>query len=218
MEEVFNTFNTLYDKNKQIVITSDRQPKEIPTLPERLLSRFEWGIVVDLTPPDFETRLAILKNLADNIDIKFSNEVLELIAKSFTKNVRELEGAFNKLSAYATIKEITPTIELTTQVLKLDEIKKELNSKDIIQHICNQYNVSEEDLKSSARSQSITQPRQIAIYLIRELLNLSYEEIAEIFNKKHPTILYGYEQIKEKIKLNNELKTKIKKLKTEIKK
>ncbi|MBR1754794.1 chromosomal replication initiator protein DnaA [bacterium] len=218
MEEVFHTFDSLYNKNKQIVITSDRKPEDIPSLPERLSSRFSCGLVVDLMPPEYETRLAILKNLADNVEVKFSNEVLELIAKNFKKNVRELEGAFNKICAYATIKELEPNIETTKHVLKLEEKKKTIHLTDIVNKVCDEYKVTEEDLKSSARSQSITIPRQIAIYLIREILNLSYEEIAEYFNKKHPTMLYGYEQIKQKIRVDNELKSKIKKLKTEIKK
>lgn len=218
MEEIFHTFDSLHSKNKQIVITSDRQPKDIPTLPERLISRFEWGIVVDLTPPDYETRFAILKNLADTVDVNFSDEVLSLIAKNFTENVRELEGAFNKISAYASIKDVVPNEEMTRRILKLDEKKKEITVEEIIEVVCKNFNVSEEDLKSPARSQTVSSPRQIAIYLLREMMKMSYEEIASIFRKKHPTILYGYEQIKEKLKINNELKAKIKKLKNEIKK
>ena len=217
MEEVFHTFDSLYNKNKQIVITSDRQPKDIPTLPERLQSRFEWGIVVDLMPPDFETRFAILKNLAESEDIDFSNEVLELIAKNFSKNVRELEGAFNKVCAYSVIKNVSPDVETVNKILKIDELQKKISPNSIIDTVCDRFNVTFEDLKSSARSQNITVPRQICVYLIREMLNLSYEEIAKIFNKKHPTILYGYEQIKEKQKTDNNLKKKIKELTSEIK-
>lgn len=216
-EEVFNIFDTLYQKNKQIVIASDRQPKDIPTLPERLISRFQSGLVVDLTPPEYETRLAILKNLADNVEVKFSNEVLDLLANSFTKNVRELEGAFNNVSFYATLKKTAPDVEMVRKVLKLDEKKKVIRLGDIIGKVCELYNVTEDDLKSSARSQSISVPRQIATYLIRDILNLSYEEIAGYFNKKHQTILYACEQTKEKIELNSEFRAKIRKIKSEIK-
>lgn len=217
MEEVFHTFDSLYNKNKQIVITSDRQPKDIPTLPERLLSRFEWGIVTDITPPDFETRFAILKNLADGVEFEVSNDVLELVAKNFTKNVRELEGAFNKISAYASIKNVELNVDNVRKILKLDEIKKEITIDLIVEKVCEKFDVTEDELKSSARSQRISYPRQIAVYLIRDLLSKSYKDIAKYFNKQHPTILFSYEKVKNELKKDNELKSQIKKLKTEIK-
>ena len=127
MEEVFHTFDSLHNNSKQIVITSDRQPKDIPTLPERLRTRFEMGLVVDIIPPDFETRVAILANLADEIGMKISAPVLELIAQSFSNNVRELEGAFNKISAYASIQNIELDLETVKKVLKIDETSKKID-------------------------------------------------------------------------------------------
>lgn len=218
INEFFNTFNALYDKGKQIVIASDRQPKDIPTLPPRLSTRFEGGLVVELTPPDFDTRVAILKKLAESSETKFSDEVLELVAKYFSKNVRELEGAFNKLSVYSTIKDVEPDVEMARQILKLDEKQKQVTPQNILDVVCENYGVTEEDLKGPARSQNISNPRQIGVYLIRDMLGLSYEDIADMLNKRHTTVMYGYEQTKKKVNLNAEFKQQIKKLKTEIKK
>jgi len=217
MEEVFHTFDSLHNNSKQIVITSDRQPKDIPTLPERLRTRFEMGLVVDIIPPDFETRVAILANLADEIGMKISAPVLELIAQSFSNNVRELEGAFNKISAYASIQNIELDLETVKKVLKIDETSKKIDILTITQTLCKYFDVSIEDMKSPARNQKISHSRQIAVYLIRELTHMSFVSIAEFFNKKHPTILFSYEKIKEEIKTNKNLNKTIDELKEKIK-
>ena len=205
MEEVFHTFDSLHNNSKQIVITSDRPPKDIPTLPERLRTRFEWGLMVDITPPDFETRVAILANLADEIGMKISAEVLEFVAQNFNKNVRELEGAFNKISAYASIQNIEPTLELAKKALNCSLKAKNIDIESIVKIVCKHFDVSQTDLKSTARHQKISHTRQIAVYLIRELTQLSFVNIANFFNKKHPTILFSYEKIKEEIKTDNNL-------------
>ncbi|MEI8128436.1 MAG: chromosomal replication initiator protein DnaA [bacterium] len=205
MEEVFHTFDSLHNNSKQIVITSDRPPKDIPTLPERLRTRFEWGLMVDITPPDFETRVAILANLADEIGIKISAEVLEFVAQNFNKNVRELEGAFNKISAYASIQNIEPTLEFAKKALNCSLKAKNIDIESIVKIVCKHFDVSQTDLKSTARQQKISHTRQIAVYLIRELTQLSFVNIANFFNKKHPTILFSYEKIKEEIKTDNNL-------------
>lgn len=217
MEEVFHTFDSLHNNNKQIVITSDRPPKDIPTLPERLRTRFEWGLMVDITPPDFETRVAILANLADEIGMKVPSESLELIAHSYCTNVRELEGAFNKISAYASIQKIEPTIDVVKKVLKLDNTTKKINIENIVKTACNYFNISETEIKSPARSQRISHARHIAIYLTRELTQLSFVNIADFFNKKHPTILFSYEKIKEELKTDKNLDQVICELKSQIK-
>lgn len=217
MEEIFHTFDSLYNNNKQIVITSDRQPKDIPTLPERLRTRFEMGLVVDLTPPDFETRVAILSNLADEIEMKIKPEVLEFVAQNFSKNVRELEGAFNKISAYADIKNVELDVEIVKKVLNCTVKSKKIDINSITQVVCNHFDVSESDLKSSSRNQKISGSRQIAIYLVRELTQMSFVQIADFYNKKHPTILFSYEKIKSEIKtdsrLNQEIQDLIKSIK-----
>lgn len=205
MEEIFHTFDSLHNNNKQIVITSDRPPKDIPTLPERLRTRFEWGLMVDITPPDFETRVAILANLADEIGMKISSKVLEFVAQSYTRNVRELEGAFNKISAFASIQGIELDVETVKKVLKCDIKAKSITMESITETVCKHFNVSESDMKSSARNQKIGRPRQIAIYLIREILQCSFVSIADFFNKKHPTILFSYEKVKEELKTDNNL-------------
>lgn len=217
MEEIFHTFDSLYNKSKQIVITSDKQPKDIPTLPDRLRTRFEMGLVVDLTPPDLETRIAILANLADEIGMKIKPEILELIAKNFNKNVRELEGAFNKISAYASIKNIELDIETVKKVLKIDSRIKKISIQSITDVICEYFDVSESDLKSSSRNHKISYPRQIAVYLIRDMLQSSFVSTADFFNKKHPTILFSYEKIKEELKTNKDLSETIEELKSKIK-
>lgn len=217
MEEIFHTFDSLHNSSKQIVITSDRKPEDIPTLPERLRTRFQMGLVVDITPPDLETRIAILANLAEEIGMKISSEILEFVAQNFCKNVRELEGAFNKISAYASIKDIELDLDTVKKVLNFDIKAKKIDIKRITDIVCKHFNTTEEDLKSPARNQKISHARQIATYLSRDMTQMSFVAIAEFFNKKHPTILFSYEKIKEEIKTNKELNDLICELKKEIK-
>lgn len=217
MEEVFHTFDSLHNNNKQIVITSDRPPKDIPTLPERLRTRFEWGLMVDITPPDLETRIAILANLADEIGMKFSSAVLEFVAQNFSKNVRELEGAFNKISAYASIQDIELDVETVKKVLRIDSKAKKIDIESITNVVCDYFDVSVEDMKSPARNQKVSHARQIAVYLVRDLKQMSFVSIADFYNKKHPTILFSYEKIKEEIKTNKELSEVVSELKSKIK-
>lgn len=217
MEEIFHTFDSLHNSNKQIVITSDRPPKDIPTLPERLRTRFEWGLMVDISPPDFETRVAILANLADEINMKISSEVLEFVAQNFNKNVRELEGAFNKISAYASIQNIELDVETVKKVLNCVIKTKSIDIALITEVVCKHFDVSEKDMKSAARNQKISHARQIAIYLTRELTQMSFVSIAEFFNKKHPTILFSYEKVKEELKTDKNLEQVLLTLQNKIK-
>lgn len=217
MEEVFHTFDSLHNNNKQIVITSDRPPKDIPTLPDRLKTRFEWGLVVDITPPDLETRIAILANLADENQMKIPYSVLEFVAQCFNKNVRELEGAFNKISAYASIQGIELDVETVQKILRIDIKKKKIDIESITNVICDYFGVSLEDLKSPARNQKISHSRQIAVYLVRDMIQMSFVSIADFYCKKHPTILFSYEKIKEEIKTDKELAEVISELKAKIK-
>ncbi len=209
MEEIFHTFDTLYNNNKQIVITSDRLPKDIPTLPDRLRTRFEMGLVVDITPPDFETRVAILKNLADTAGIKSEFSVFEYIAKNFVNNVRELEGAFNKVSAYADIEKTDLTLEFAKKVLKCDELKKQITIEDTAKAVGEYYGVSLNDFLSSARNQRVSSARHVAVYIAREITQKSFEAIADFFKKKHTTMLYSYDKIKNDMKTNKELENAV---------
>lgn len=209
MEEIFHTFDSLHNNNKQIVITSDRLPRDIPTLPDRLRTRFEMGLIVDITPPDFETRVAILKNLAEMANIQAEFDVFEYIAKNFMNNVRELEGAFNKVSAYADIEKTDLTLAFAKKVLNCEAIRQEISIADIAKAVGEYYGVSIKDFLSSARNQRVSSARHIAVYLSREMTQKSFEAIAEFFQKKHTTMLYSYEKIRDDLKVNKELENSI---------
>ena len=217
MDEIFHTFDYLLNKNKQIVITSDRLPSEIPTLPARLQSRFEMGIMTEITPPDFETRVAILQSLADQEGLSTDFKVYEYIANNFVNNVRELEGAYNKVSAYAAFSKSALTLELVRKVLKCDEKKHEISFDTVAQNVAEYYGVTVEDFKSSSRNQKVSNARHVAVYLSREITDKSFEIIAKYFNKRHPTMLYSYDKIKEEIKNNKELERAVNELKRSIK-
>ena len=189
MEEIFHTFDSLHNNNKQIVITSDRLPKDIPTLPDRLRTRFEMGLMVDITPPDFETRVAILKNLADLAGIQAEFDVFEYIAKNFISNVRELEGAFNKVSAYADIEKTDLTLEFAKKVLNCEAVKQEITIAQVAKAAGEYYGVSIADFLSSARNQRVSSARHVAVIchvrlhrkVLRQLLNFLIKNIQQCF-------------------------------------
>ena len=217
MERMQHTFDTLYNKGKQIVITSDRVPKDIPKLTDALTSRFEMGLMIELTPPDFDTRYEIAKKLAQDNDLETDKEALQYLAKHFTNNVRELEGAFTKVSAYAELNNEPLTFELAKKVLKCKEKEEELTFDKITNVTASYYDVDINDMKGTARSQKVSAARQLSIYLCRELTNQSFENIGDYFNKKHSTALYAYEQIKTKISVQKELSTAIREIKQALK-
>ena len=217
MEEIFHTFDSLHNNNKQIVITSDRLPKDIPTLPDRLRTRFEMGLVVDITPPDFETRVAILSNLAEQAGLKIDFPVFEYIANNFVNNVRELEGAFNKVSAYADIENTDITLEFAKKVLNCEASKKALTIDKVAKAVGEHYGVSIADFLSSSRNQRVSSARHVAVYLARELTQKSFECIAEYFNKKHTTMLYSYEKIKDELRVNKELDRAVAEIRSSLK-
>lgn len=219
-EEFFHTFNTLYDYHKQIVISSDRPPREIPKLEERLISRFSWGLIVDIQPPDFETRIAILRKKIEKENIKIDEEVINFVASNITTNIRELEGALIRIIAYSLIENKPISLELAKEILKdmVKEINKRISPQIILEKVKDYFNLSIEDLKKDKRNKNLVLPRQIAMYLIRELTELSLPEIGAFFNSKHhTTILYAYKKIKEDIKKNEKLKISINKILQEIK-
>lgn len=207
MQDFFSTFQALYTNNKQIVIASDRQPKDIPNLDNRLRTRFEMGLVVDVVSPDYQTRFNIVKAYADELNVKADDDVFEYIAQNFVDNVRELKGAFNKVSAYAEVFDCDVNIQTAQKALKLEikmrEITPDLLSKKVAQY----FGVTVKDLKGNSRNQKVAKARQISLYLCRELLNMSYESIGEFFNKKHSTVIYSCRDvIGEKIKSDTGLK------------
>lgn len=217
MEELFYTFETLQQLNKQIVLTSDRLPKDIPTLPDRLRTRFEMGIVVDIKPPSLETRFAILKKWGSDLRLDIDNDVYTYIAENFSNNVRELEGAFNKVTAIADIEKADITLEFVQNVLKSETQSKQITINNIAQTVAEFYNLTVDNLKSPARSQNISEARRYTIYLAREMTKMSYEDIAKFLKKKHPTMLYSYEKMVEEADRNKEVKETIRELKQAIK-
>ena len=217
MDELFYIFETLLQSNKQIVLTSDRLPKDIPTIPDRLRTRFEMGIVVDITPPPFETRLKILQQWNDEQRLNINNDVLEFIAGNFENNVRELEGAFNKVTAIAEIENAEINVDFARQVLKVDTELKKINIETIADTVKDFYNVTVDDMKSPAKSQNISDARKFTVYLARELTNMTYQEIASYFNKKHTTMMYSYEKIVELADKDIKIKEIIRELKQAVK-
>jgi len=211
-EEFFHTFNTLYDAHKQIVFSSYSPPKEISNLQERLVSRFGWGLTTDIQPPDLETRVAILKKKIEREPVTVPDEVIFFIAQLIKTNVRELEGALIRTIAYSLLEEKTITLELTKEVLKdlLKESRK-LITVDFIQRcVSEEFGMPLQDLKSKRRNKTIVLPRQIAMYLTRELTDLSLPEIGNYFGgKDHTTVLHSYNKIKEGLNLNQLLKERV---------
>ncbi len=202
-EEFFHTFNALHEANRQLIISSDRPPKEIPTLEERLRSRFEWGLITDIQKPDLETRIAILRKKADIENLKIPNEVIIYIANKIKSNIRELEGALVKVIAYSSLVDKNIDINLAQEALKdlvnKDEISKEITIDKIKKVIVDYYNLEKEDMQSKKRTQKIAFPRQIAMYFSRELTDFSLPHIGEEFGgRDHTTVLHAYNKILEK--------------------
>jgi len=197
-EEFFHTFNDLYEANKQIIISSDRPPKEIPTLEDRLRSRFEWGLIADIQPPDFETRIAILKKKADVENINISNDVMVYIANKIQSNIRELEGALIRVVAYSSLTNKEVSVDLASEALKdIVSNKTKQITVDLIQDVVASYfNLRVEDFKSKRRTKNVAFPRQIAMYLARKLTDLSLPRIGDEFGgRDHTTVIHAYEKI-----------------------
>ena len=212
MEDFFSTFEALYTNNKQIVIASDRLPKDIPTLDNRLRTRFEMGLVVDIVPPDFETRFEIVKAYAKELEVEADDDVFEYIADNFVSNVRELKGAFNKVSAYAEFSGTGITLELAQKALNCEVRKKDITIEKIAQITANYFDLTVKDLKSTARQQKIAHARHLAVYLSREVLTLSYEAIGEYFAKKHTTIMYSCDIVADKLKSDRNIQSEVEEL------
>jgi len=211
-EEFFHIFNTLYEKNKQIVLSSDRSPKAIPSLAERLRSRFEGGMIADISLPDYETRIAILKAKAQEKGVSFSDEIYSYIATKIQKNIRELEGALNQLVACQKLKNQVPDLETAKKLLEKFIINppKIASPKKIIQAIAEFYDLKEKELEDSSRKKEVVRPRQIAMYLLREILKCSYPFIGKKFGgRDHTTAIHSCEKIKTEIEKNENLKEEI---------
>ncbi len=212
-EEFFHTFNTLYDAQKQIIITSDRPPKDIKYLADRLISRFEWGLVTDLQPPDIETRIAILRKKAQTSKIEIEEDIIYFLADKIKSNIRKLEGALIRIASYSSITNSKITRDLVEDILKDSfetEVAKALSTEQIQRYIAEQYDIRVQDILGTRRTKTIVLPRQIAMYLTRNLTLLSLPEIAKAFGgRDHTTVLHAVRSIEKKQKENSELKRTI---------
>ena len=213
-EEFFHTFNVLHTAGKQIVISSDKPPKEMETLEERFRSRFEWGLTCDIQAPDYETRMAILRKIAENYDKKVDDHIFQYIATNIKSNIRELEGAFNRIIAKSKIENQSEiTLDLAEDALKdiiNPDKKREITPQLIINTVAEDFNVNADDITSKKRSAEFVLPRQVVMYLCRNLTDVSLINIAKILNKKdHTTILHGSNKIDSDMKTNSELKERI---------
>jgi chromosomal replication initiator protein len=215
-EEFFHTFNALYESHKQIVVTSDKFPKEIPGLEDRLRSRFEWGLIADIQPPDVETKQAILKMKAEQNHINLPEDVAFFLANSVCSNVRELEGYLIRIGAYASLTSTPLNLNMAREVLKdiLIEKNKELSIEEILKKVSSHFNVKISDVKSSRRHKAIVLPRQIAMYLARQLTSSSYPEIGEKFGgKDHSTIIHAINKIEKLLEEDYSLRNTLESLK-----
>ena len=218
-EEFFHTFNSLYEANRQIIISSDRPPKEIPTLEDRLRSRFEQGLIADIQPPDLETRIAILRKKAKVENLSISDDVMLLIAKKIQSNIRELEGALIRIVAYSSLTNGEINEDLANEALKdiISSSKPKLVTPSAIKDIVGEYySMKIEDFNAKKRNKSIVLPRQIAMFLCRELTDLSLPRIGEEFGRDHTTIMHAYEKISSDMKINVQLKSVLEELKNKI--
>ena len=208
-EEFFNTFNTLRDAGKQLVISSDKPPRDIPLLEDRLKSRLEWGIVADIYMADYETRLAILRKKTDEKHAIIDDDILQNIAAKIDSNIRELEGVFNKLVVQASLTHTPITMEMSEKAINdMIRQKESVISIEYIQDcVCKYFNITDKDLKSSQRSNDITYPRQIGMYLCRILTNESFPKIGDSFGKRdHTTVMHAFKKIEKDIKENSNTK------------
>ena len=204
-EELFHTFNNLYEKNKQIVFTSDRPPKAIPSIEERLRSRFEGGMIADIGYPDFETRLAILQAKTKEANVEIDEKVLHYIAESIPKNIRELEGALNRVIAHTKLKNKPVTLEEAKKILAavINNIHQYIPLKDVIKKVASFYDLTEAELLGHSRRKELVKPRQVAMYLLREELKYSFTNIAEkLGDRDHTTIIHACKKIEEELNKN----------------
>ena len=219
-EEFFHTFNVLHSAGKQIILSSDKPPKEMETLEERFRSRFEWGLIADIQPPDYETRMAILRKNAEAYDKEIDDEIIQYIATNIKSNIRELEGALNKVMANARLNKQELTLALAEDALKdiiyPDQIR-EVTPTLIIDIVSEHFNVTKEDITSKKRNSEYVLPRQIIMYLCRTMTGTPLQTIASLLSKKdHTTVIHGVEKIEEKIKTYEDLKNKIEIIKKKI--
>jgi chromosomal replication initiator protein len=218
-EEFFHTFNSLHDAQRQIVMTSDRPPKEIPGLEERLVSRFEWGLVTDIKPPDLETRVAILRKKAEDDQIQLADEVLDFIARNCRSNVRELEGAIIKLLAYSSLTRREVTMDLAREALSgvLDGGQlANVTPERIRERVATAWGVSVDGLFSKKRTKELTVPRQVAMYIIREILDVPLVEIGRLFGgRDHSTVIHSINKVDDEMSRDDAFRARVQAIRAE---
>lgn len=214
-DEFFHTFNTLYQANRQIIMSSDKPPKDIPTLEERLRSRFAWGMTIDMQTPDFETRCAILQTKAGSHELELPQDVVEFLASRVQSNIRELEGALNQLLAFCEMKRIQPDLQIATTMFEGSRGRpKHISARSIIERTARHFHVSVEDILGPKRDKDIVVPRQVAMYMLRSELHLSFPKIArELGRKDHTTAIHSIEKIQRELTYDNPIRQNVNELK-----
>jgi len=218
-EEFFHTFNALYESHRNIVVTSDKFPKEIPGLEDRLRSRFEWGLIADIQPPDMETKVAILQKKAEIESIPLPYEVALFLASNFSSNIRELEGSLVRIAAFSSLTHTDITVDLAREVLKdfIRETTREVTVERILKVLSQHFHLSVSDLKGKRRTKGLAYPRQIAMYLCRELTTASFPEIGQkIGGRDHSTVMYAHNKISEALQTNSELRGHVETLRSSL--
>lgn len=211
-EEFFHTFNVLYENNKQIIISSDRPPAAIPTLEERLRSRFEGGMIADITYPDYEMRMAIIKTKLQEKNAGLPDEICDLIANKVQRNIREIEGILNKVLFYQEVKHIKPTFKIIEEIINnaIQQSSKNITGNQVVKAVADFYEIPQSDLISRSRKKRVVEPRQVAAFLLRDILDMSYPDIGDKLGKRdHTTIIYSCEKISQEINKNQKLNHKI---------
>jgi chromosomal replication initiator protein len=217
-EEFFHTFNALYQANKQIIISSDKPPRDIPTLEERLKSRFAWGMTIDMQTPDFETRCAILQAKASGQNIDLSHQVAEVLANRVQSNIRELEGALNQLLAFCEMRGVEPSVQIVSSLFEGAKSRpKHINARQIIERTAKHFHLSLDDILGPKRDKDIVVPRQIAMYMLRSELHMSFPKIAhELGRKDHTTAIHSVEKIEKEMSYESQIKQLVNELKEKL--
>jgi chromosomal replication initiator protein len=217
-EEFFHTFNTLHGQDKQIVVSSDRPPKALVTLEERLCSRFEWGLAADIQPPDLETRLAILRSKSDRTGCSVPSELMEIIARRVQSNIRELEGALTRVAAFADLSGLPLTPQLVETALgDMLPRRTEVNTHEVIRKVAESFGISVEGILSRDRSRQVALPRQVAMYLLREEANVSLPQIGEALGgRDHTTVMYGCDKISELLEQDDRFRRQVLEIKEKL--
>jgi chromosomal replication initiator protein len=217
-EEVFHTFNSLHESGKQVILSSDRSPRFLSRLEDRLRSRFEWGLIADIQPPDLETRVAILQKKAERENFQITMDVLSYIAETNPNNIRELEGALNKVAAYGMLTRTPIDLVVAQTVLGTPIDSARISLEEILEKVAGYYHLRAVDLKSASRSKDMSHARQVAIYVIREVTEASFPKIGALLGgRKHTTILYAYEKVKDELGSHPVLKQQIEEIRGRIK-